>query len=242
MKTRSWLVVVAVAGLALAVAALALFTVERRQTLRDLTETRAAIEASLARLLPSSVPSAQDEALLRAAEQVAADPSVAGAWVIDQEGTIVFHRGIGPGEEGQSIHDLDQGIGRRLLEALPADSLRPEVQLQVLGVAALGSEGATSAALEPLLRSLRDDSGRQVGLLVLVYGVAGPAGSSSIRALVPAAVGGGLALYWLTLPLWVFLDARPRGENALLWAAFVLVTNLVGLIAYLLVLSRPRTT
>jgi hypothetical protein len=46
-------------------------------------------------------------------------------------------------------------------------------------------------------------------------------------------------IYWLALPLWVFLDARDRRERALAWGIFVLIGNLVALLAYLLATSRP---
>jgi hypothetical protein len=48
----------------------------------------------------------------------------------------------------------------------------------------------------------------------------------------------GLLMYWLSLPLWVFLDARQRGERALAWAGFVLIGNLVALLTYILA-RRP---
>jgi RNA polymerase subunit RPABC4/transcription elongation factor Spt4 len=44
--------------------------------------------------------------------------------------------------------------------------------------------------------------------------------------------------FWLLLPIWVFRDARRRSFRPALWGILVLVTNLVGLIVYLL--SRPE--
>ena len=44
-------------------------------------------------------------------------------------------------------------------------------------------------------------------------------------------------LYWLSLPLWVFLDARKYGKHAWLWAIYVSFGNLVALVAY--ILTRP---
>jgi hypothetical protein len=53
---------------------------------------------------------------------------------------------------------------------------------------------------------------------------------------------GGLLIYWLGLAMWVFFDARARGEHAVLWGLLAIVTNLVGAIAYVLAVraSRPR--
>lgn len=40
--------------------------------------------------------------------------------------------------------------------------------------------------------------------------------------------------YWICVALWVFRDARRRGERALAWGLIALATNAVGLAAYLL--------
>jgi hypothetical protein len=48
----------------------------------------------------------------------------------------------------------------------------------------------------------------------------------------------GFLIYWLSLPLWVWLDHRSQVNSdkrkSVLWGLFVLVTNLAGLLAYLL--------
>ncbi|AZR71943.1 hypothetical protein BBF96_00085 [Anoxybacter fermentans] len=47
-----------------------------------------------------------------------------------------------------------------------------------------------------------------------------------------------LVIYWLALAFWVYQDARKRKYHPLLWGALTLVTNLVGLVMYLLI--RPE--
>ncbi|MCS6862434.1 MAG: zinc ribbon domain-containing protein [Abditibacteriales bacterium] len=48
-------------------------------------------------------------------------------------------------------------------------------------------------------------------------------------------------IYWLLVALWVFADALANRQRALLWGAFALFTNLIGLLIYLLVKSTtPR--
>lgn len=58
--------------------------------------------------------------------------------------------------------------------------------------------------------------------------------------LVLAAVAGalsaiGFTVYWLSLAWWVFADVRRRGGNAFAWGVLVLLTNLVGVVVYLIV-------
>jgi len=43
-----------------------------------------------------------------------------------------------------------------------------------------------------------------------------------------------LAIYWISVPAWTFLDARDRGETAWIWGAFTVIGNVIALVAYLL--------
>lgn len=49
-----------------------------------------------------------------------------------------------------------------------------------------------------------------------------------------------LFFFWGLLPIWVFIDAQRRGFKAPLWAILTLLTNIVGLLVYLVV--RPEYT
>jgi hypothetical protein len=42
------------------------------------------------------------------------------------------------------------------------------------------------------------------------------------------------ALYWIGLALWIYKDANKKNTNASLWGLLVLVTNIVGVIVYLM--------
>ena len=45
----------------------------------------------------------------------------------------------------------------------------------------------------------------------------------------------GLIAFWLTIPSWMLLDARRRGERAAAWGLFGLLGNVMALVVYLLV-------
>jgi RNA polymerase subunit RPABC4/transcription elongation factor Spt4/cbb3-type cytochrome oxidase subunit 3 len=45
-------------------------------------------------------------------------------------------------------------------------------------------------------------------------------------------------LFWLALPVWVFLDAKKRNHNPALWGILTAITNIIGLIIY--ILTRPE--
>ena len=42
-------------------------------------------------------------------------------------------------------------------------------------------------------------------------------------------------IVWIILAIWVYKDAKKRGENAVLWLLVVLLTGIIGLIVYLIV-------
>ena len=45
-------------------------------------------------------------------------------------------------------------------------------------------------------------------------------------------------LFWLALPVWVFLDAKRRDHKPALWGILTAITNIIGLIVY--ILTRPE--
>jgi len=45
-------------------------------------------------------------------------------------------------------------------------------------------------------------------------------------------------ILWILLAVWVYGDAKKRGENAALWVLIVLLTGIIGFIVYLIV--RPK--
>ena len=48
-------------------------------------------------------------------------------------------------------------------------------------------------------------------------------------------------IYWIGLALWIYKDAGKRNLNASLWGLLVLITNLVGLIVYLIYIQNNLT-
>lgn len=47
-------------------------------------------------------------------------------------------------------------------------------------------------------------------------------------------------IVWIILAVWVYKDAKKRGENAVLWLLVVLLTGIIGLIVYLIVRKGER--
>jgi hypothetical protein len=109
----------------------------------------------------------------------------------------------------------------------------------LLAVGARRREGDHNDVFRHLVRAVPDAAGNTAALVVLAYDVNPWVGQPSAGYIAVLLTGlAGFLVYWLALPVWVYLDARARAEAAALWGVFVLFTNLVGLIAYLIVIHR----
>jgi hypothetical protein len=104
------------------------------------------------------------------------------------------------------------------------------------------AEGEHNDVWRHLLREIRGPDDEPVGWIGITFDVSplvsapGAAYIAFILVLLLA-----LGAYWLSLPVWVWLDARSRGERAWVWGVFVLLGNLVALLAYILA-RRPSTS
>jgi len=237
---RNWMAAVAVAGIAWSVVSGIILNQRRARTLVDTGVTRAAVEEAWRRLLPKSVESARDAGLLKAAAELDKSAYVAATWVVGLDGEIVFQRG-GPGKAGDRVQDLARDDMAPALEALVAGTLTGTQRLQLLAVGAMRREGEHNDVFRHLARVVTSATGAPAALVVLAYDV-NPAVGAAPDAVYLALLLTGLAgfgIYWLGLPLWAALDARARGDAALLWGLFLFFTNLVGLVAYLIVIWRP---
>jgi hypothetical protein len=237
---RQWIVVVAVAGLAVSVVMIALGIPARSRMLAETGETQRSVQSSMNAVIPARASSATDPTLLSGAEALKQEKYVAWVWVTDPSGEIVFHSG-GPGSSGENVENLARRDASLLLESLPKGILDPTQRLLLMTARALRSEGEHNDVLRHAVRPVFDQSGKLAAVVGIAYDVNPAISSPGLwwNASILVALGG-LAVYWLGLPAWVYLDARSQRDVAVLWGAFVLITNLVGLMAYLIATAGPR--
>ena len=89
-----------------------------------------------------------------------------------------------------------------------------------------------------MVRFINASNGSWAGMLSVTYDKNPKVSEPGLAWKVAVIVGfAGVAVYWVSLPGWVFLDARQRGERAWVWAIFVMLGNVVALLGYLLVRS-----
>ena len=233
--------IVAIVGAVVAVLCLGVQSASRRSVLVDTGETRSVVEASgLAPLLALHPSSIDDPAFRAAVAHLQEMPYIAYVWLFAPDGTII--QGNLAVSKGGTAQGMATDETRRVLEALPDGMLSADQRLAFLAASAMQSEGEHNDVFRHLLREIRGPDGQLVGLVGLTYavnpGIGAPPDVLSVLSLVGLLLG--MGVYWLALPAWVWLDARTRGERAWVWAVFVLLGNLVALIAYILA-RAPRS-
>jgi len=241
-QKRNYLFIAAIGGLILVIVFVISGTAGRNAILNETGETRRVVEAALLQFLPETAASADDPALVTAADNLSNTPYVTRLWVVDNAGKIVYHHN-GPGKVGDEVRELSGRDGRSLVAALSSDVFSGPQALQIYTAEALMVEGEHNDVFRPLIKPVPNADGRMVAMIGLSYdvssGLSTPPSAGWIAQMLLLLLG--LAVYWLALPLWTYLDARARGEPAIFWALFVVVSNLVGLFAYLIVVNRKLT-
>jgi hypothetical protein len=248
---KTWSKRLPVAAVVAAVLALAMVLIVgpwlgRRILLREDTgETRQVVESTtLAELLEMQPESVEDEAFRVAVTKAIDMPYVAEVWLFAADGRVVEGNDAlvsGAAGGGVTASALATDEMRRVIGILSPEALGADQRTALLAASAMQREGAHNDVFRHLLREVRGAAGEPVGWIGITYDV-NPAVGAPGAGWIAYVIGlvGAVLVYWLSLPAWVWLDARARGERAWAWAVFVLLGNLVALIAYLLI-REPHT-
>jgi hypothetical protein len=233
---------VSAAGLAVSAMSVMFWWTDLARVRTDTGETRRIVArhaVALAGLHPASL----DDAAFRAAvAEFQRSRYVESVTLFDPGGRIVHASGsmAASTPAGRTARELATPETVRVVAAV-GDALEPHQQMALLAAATIMREGEHNDILRHLVQPVRAADGLLAGYLGVAYAaspaLANPAGAGYLVGLLLFAAG--LSVYWLSLPLWVFADARQRGERAWVWAAFVLIGNLVALIAYVLTRTPP---
>jgi len=217
------------------VTCLVLLSCQRRSLLTDSGATRLAVQETLARLQALHPDSVEDAALRRAVEQVSHSRHVATVWLFAPDGRIGYSTGSTARSTAayRTVEEAATDDTRRVIEALPDGALTGEQRTWLLAASAIRREGTHNDIYRHMVYPVRRTDGSTVALVGVAYNVTDAEVGLGWKVCVLAGALG-LVVYWLSLPLWVFLDARDRGERAWTWATFVFIGNLVALIAYIL--------
>jgi len=227
-KSLPW---VALAGLLLAGISFALVNQSRSNQLTEDTQTRRSALDTLTQIAALKPQSINDPAFQQALEDGLQAPYIATIWLFAPDGEQILYSAGSTSAASRQSTDMEQ-----ILAALPKDALQTEQTAMLKAVAAMRYEGEHNDIYRHLILPVSSPDGDLIGFLGAAYEIS-PSLSSVSAGYITALITfiAGLALYWLSLPLWVRWDARNRGERAPAWAVFVLLGNLVALVAYLIV-------
>jgi hypothetical protein len=197
------------------------------------------------------------------AEAFAQNDTLQRLWVVDERGYIAYYAKEQPA--ARTVEVLASREVHALLETLPAGLLRSDQRLAILTTAAIreglpsqeyGMDEARNRFSKMGIRPppwLQKNAERLHTRLLPIKGgliaVAAQTPSFSVPSLLGEEVyrlkrsygrtiGISLLFYWLSIPLWVVLDALRHRERAIVWGLFTLIGNVVALLIYLLVRSR----
>lgn len=230
---------IALAGAALFIVCLLSINGRRENMLVDNGETTAAVNAALEQTLTFHPSGAQDPALTDALRRFQSTPYVATVFLFDLQGNVLYSEGA------TAMHlKAQKRVGKEfapLLKALPENTLDEEQIALLNAVAAMRAEGEHNDIYLHRVAPVKDRNGNTIAVLGVAYEISPALGGTDAGWMLGILLMLlGFGLYWLALPLWTYLDAERCGEPARIWGLFVLLGNLVALLAYLIVRSSPK--
>ncbi len=144
---------------------------------------------------------------------------IASIWLISPEGEILFSKGSTASSlRSGSVMDFAASETHEILNSLPSNALNENQRILLLAASAIQREGTHNDIYNHLIREIFSPEGIRVGILGAAYELSSDPGHVS-----PVWIGSvlivliSLPMYWFSLPLWVFFDARKRGEKDLCW-------------------------
>ena len=234
-KVLTWIALVA------AISMLVLFAVnsgKRERMLVDTGETRQSVQGSINSFSQVVSQSTGEQSLLEAARTFSTQPYVSQTWLLDADGNTLFLKGIPLDKTELKLDDRVTLDTRRVIAALPDQSLNQNQEMMIKIASAIQAEGEHGDVFRYAVVPVYDNNQQATVYLAVAYEINPTASASSTDVVYMVSLFAlfvSVLVYWLALPLWTWLDARQRGERDWVWALYVLLGNLVALIAYILV-------
>lgn len=155
-------------------------------------------------------------------------------WLINDKGVIIYENGMMSQSTplNSSVYNLIDDQSRGLLNAVDEnlDTLHKEIMYIA---AAIRSEGEHNDILGHIVMPLKTSSNELAGFIGVAYELDGTDQPVQFY-IIDIILVINFLVYWLSLPIWVYFDARNRNEKYILWMLFILIGNLPAYIAYLL--------
>lgn len=233
-KTLPWLALAAIAAVAL----MSLMSQQRITFTEENPGNHLAVVQNLEQTAAIEPQTLEDPEFLSAVQSLVGQGFINNTWIFSIDGSILY--GSARYANSGNVRELPTTDSVRLIEGMPEGSLTAVQENALLAVSAMRLEGEHNDVFRHTLVEVHSPDGTLLGWVGAAYDandLANRPNTTFKIELIAFLVC--LGIYWLALPVWTWLDARRRGEKAIIWAIFVLLGNLVALIAYLLVRSKP---
>ena len=225
-------IVAAVAGICM-VGGIIYTSFQKKSITDDTGETRNVVESTISRFVLMQPKRIDDWSYLEMFRGIIDEQYIASAWLFDLNGRLVDVSGTKANEK--NVDRISTEEKRGIVDSLPTNLLSRNQKTAVLVASAIQREGTHNDVFGHLVREVKDRGNETVGFLGIAYDINPNVGNPEIGWIIAVVMTGlSLVVYWITLPVWVFMDARSRGERAAAWAVFVLIGNLVALLGYIL--------
>jgi hypothetical protein len=238
-KLKKYLPWITLISLVVAAILIVVYSTNRQNNLVESPETLTAANQTIEKISSLQPDQITDPAFIELVDQERNAKYISQIWLFDQEGLLVYPTDMpfsGELAEESAVLQVKQ-----MLSTLPEGTLTKEQRMLMLVGSAIQAEGEHSDVFHYRVTSLKSQSGEIVGYLGLAYDISSLTSSPPQMGYILILLGMllSLGIYWISLAAWTYLDARDHGERAIVWLIYVLIGNVVALIAYLLA-RNPR--
>ena len=167
-------------------------------------------------------------------EKTLSSPAISTKWLASDKGEITYAKGAMAAGTSlkSSIYSIEDLQSLGLIDAVEGNF--NSIQKSILFMAAkIRSEGEHNDIYGHLVMPLKTGSDEVVGFAAVAYSLDETKPTIKIY-IIDLALIICFLIYWLSLPLWVYLDCREKNNKHFLWSIFVLIGNVPALIAYLI--------
>jgi hypothetical protein len=230
-KYLPWITLI---SLLVAAILIVIYSTNRQNNLVESPETATAANQAIEKITSLQPDQATESSFLESVNRETKSRYISEIWLFDQDGILIYPKDIP--NSGESADESAVLQVRQMLTTLPEGTLTKEQRLLISVGSAIQAEGEHSDVFHYRVASLKSKSGTVVGYLGLAYDISTKISSPPQIGYILTLLGLllSLGIYWISLAVWTYLDARDHGERAIVWLIYVLIGNVVALIAYLL--------
>lgn len=167
-------------------------------------------------------------------EKTVSSSVISTKWLVSAQGEIIYAEGMMAANTplNSNIYNLVDAQNRGFIDAV--ESNVDSLQRSTLFVAAsIRREGDHNDTYRHLVLPLKTSANVLVGFVGVAYSL----DDSKLpiqNFVISIALIICFFLFWLSLPLWVYIDCREKNNKSILWTLFVLFGNIPALVAYLI--------